>query len=232
MMIAASGLCRNFGPIRAVDRLSLQIAAGESLALFGPNGAGKTTLIKMLTLGLRPSAGTLLIEGLDPRSEDLEIRRRIGLVSHQSYLYDDLTARQNLEFFCRLYGVADPRRRAEELLESVELHHRADDAVRTFSRGMQQRLSLVRALVHEPQIIFLDEPFTGLDPHASSSFRETVTRLRSEGRTIVMATHDLGRGLELCDRWAIMNRGRIAESGSSEGTDPAALEGRGLWRSA
>jgi heme exporter protein A len=229
-MIAISGLSRSFGPIRAVDRLSLDLARGESLALFGPNGAGKTTLIRLLTLGLRPSAGSLRIDGLDPAREELEIRRRIGLISHQSFLYDDLTARQNLEFFCRLYGVSEPRRRACELLETVEMQHRADDAVRTLSRGLQQRLSLVRALVHEPRIIFLDEPFTGLDPRASRSFQETLARQRAEGRTIVMATHDLARGLELSDRWVIMNRGRIAERGSSDGTEAAALERLGLWR--
>jgi heme exporter protein A len=230
-MITVSALCRSFGPIKAVDGLSLDLQRGQSLALFGPNGAGKTTLIRLLTLCLRPSSGSIRIDGLDPGTEDLEIRRRIGLISHQSFLYEDLTARQNLEFFCRLYGVADPRRRAEQLLESVELQHRADDAVRTFSRGMQQRLSLVRALVHKPRIIFLDEPFTGLDPRASGSFSETVVRLRAEGRTVVMATHDLVRGLELSDRWAVMNRGSIAERGSSKDTHADDLEGLGLWRS-
>jgi len=172
--IETHGLSKRFGPIQAIDRLSVRVERGESVALFGPNGAGKTTLIRLLTLSLRATAGRFSVDGLDPALEDLRIRQRIGVISHQSFLYDDLSARQNLEFFARLYGVPAPGRRAAELLDTVGLAPRADDAVRTFSRGMQQRVSLARALVHRPSIVFLDEPFTGLDPHAARTLRLTL----------------------------------------------------------
>ena len=226
LAIETVGLTRRFGAITAVDRLSLRVDRGDSVALFGPNGAGKTTLMRMLTLNLRPSEGSFTIGGYDPREKDLEIRRRIGVISHQSYLYDDLTARQNLEFFARLYGVADPTARAEALLADVGLTPRADDPVRAFSRGMQQRVSLVRALVHDPQIVLLDEPFTGLDPHAARTLRSMLDSLREKGRTVFLVTHNLARGLELTDRWLVLSRGRIVEEGRSAETDHAAFESR------
>jgi len=222
--IEIEGLTRKFGSLLALKGVDLHVPRGESLALFGPNGAGKTTLIRILTLSLRASGGSFRIGGLDPRQEDGPIRQRIGVISHQSYLYDDLTARQNLEFFARIYGVPDPARRTAELLEDVGLSHRADDPLRTFSRGMQQRVSLARSLVHDPGIIFLDEPFTGLDPHAAQMLRETLSRLRDDGRTIFMVTHNLAEGLELSDRWAILSRGRVVEQGDSGGTDRLQFE--------
>jgi heme exporter protein A len=222
--IETVGLSKAFGAIQAVDRLSIQVQQGESVALFGSNGAGKTTLIRMLTLSLRPTSGSLRIAGLDPRKDDLGIRRRTGVISHQSYLYDDLTARQNLEFYARIFGVDDPRGRAEELLETVGLAARADDALGTFSRGMQQRASLARALVHEPSVVFLDEPFTGLDPHGARTLRKTLERLRETRRTVFMVTHNLSQGLELADRWIILARGRIVDQGRSADTDPAIFE--------
>jgi heme exporter protein A len=222
--IETHDLTRRFGAITAVDRLSISVEPGESLAVFGPNGAGKTTLIRLLTLALRSTQGSFALDGLDPRADDLAIRRRIGVISHQSFLYDDLTARQNLEFFGRLYGVADPRARAAELLHTVGLEARADDPVRAYSRGMQQRVSLARALVHEPRIVFLDEPFTGLDPRAARTLRATLEQLREEGRTVFLVTHNLARGLELSDRWLLLSRGRIVDEGPSAGTDRAAFE--------
>ncbi|HXV75218.1 MAG TPA: ABC transporter ATP-binding protein [Candidatus Polarisedimenticolaceae bacterium] len=222
--IRTENLSKHYGAIHALNRMNLSFEAGESVALFGPNGAGKTTLIRILTLSLRPSSGSFRIAGLDPRRDDLAIRRQIGVISHQSYLYDDLTARQNLEFFAGLYGVDDPRRRTAALLDSVGLAARADDPVRTFSRGMQQRASLARALVHEPQIVFLDEPFTGLDPHGAMTLRDTLERLRQQRRTIVMVTHNLARGLELADRWLILARGRVVDEGRSGEVDRAAFE--------
>ena len=222
--IETVGLSKAFGAIQAVDRLSIQVQEGESVALFGSNGAGKTTLIRMLTLSLRPTSGTIRLAGLDPRKDDLGIRRRIGVISHQSYLYDDLTARQNLEFYARIFGAADPRGRAEHLLETVGLAARADDPVGTYSRGMQQRASLARALVHEPRIVFLDEPFTGLDPHGARTLRETLDRLREERRTVFMVTHNLTQGLELSDRWIILARGRIVDQGRSAEADPSMFE--------
>ena len=222
--VETRGLAKTFGAIQALAGLDLHVPAGESVAVFGPNGAGKTTLIRLLTLALRPTAGSFRIAGFEPRRAEREIRARIGVISHHTYLYDDLTARQNLEFFGRLYGIAGPRGRAEELLELVGLSLRADDAVGGFSRGMQQRLSLARALVHEPSIVFLDEPFTGLDPHGARSLRRTLERLRAERRTVVLVTHNLGEGLELSDRWLILARGRLLAEGRSADADPAAFE--------
>lgn len=222
--IEAVGLSREFGSVVALDRVDLRVEPGESVSVFGPNGAGKTTLLRLLSLGLKPGGGSLRIGGLEPRKDDRRIRQQIGLISHQSFLYDDLTAEQNLEFFARLYGVGDPRRRSRELLELFGIALRADDPVGTFSRGMQQRLSLARALVHDPPFVFLDEPFTGLDPLAADLLRSILGELREQGRTVVLVTHNLRQGLELADRWIILSHGRIAGSGIAAETDGASFE--------
>ncbi len=217
--IETRGLTKKFGSLAALDGVDLSIASGESVALFGPNGAGKTTLVRILTLALRSTGGSFDIAGHESRKGSLEIRRRIGVIGHRTLLYDDLTAMENLEFFGRLYGIESPQDRAMELLRTVDLHHRADDAIHTFSRGMQQRVSLARALVHDPPIVFLDEPFTGLDPFAAETLRATLEALRRDRRTLLMVTHHLGQGLDLSDRWIIMARGKIVDQGSSSETD-------------
>ena len=222
--IRASALCRKFGARLALDQLDLQVTRGESVALFGPNGAGKTTLVRILTLCLRASGGSFSICGLDPRRDDLRIRRRIGLVSHESFLYDDLTAAENLVFFARLYGVSDPAARAAVLLDAFGLAHRAADPLRAFSRGMRQRTSLARALVHDPELVFLDEPFSGLDPHAARTLQQRLTQLRRDRRTILLVTHDLASGLALSDRWIVLRQGRIAAEGRSAESDPLEFE--------
>ena len=222
--ISASGLIRMYGARAALDHLDLEVGRGESVALFGPNGAGKTTLIRILTLGLRASGGSFSICGLHPRRDDLQIRRRIGLVSHESFLYDDLTAEENLIFFARLYGLADPLARATKLLDAFGLARRAADPVRAYSRGMRQRASLARALVHDPELVFLDEPFSGLDPHAARILQQRLERLRGNRRTILLVTHDLGSGLALSDRWIVLRRGRVAAEGRSSQTDPIEFE--------
>ena len=223
-ILEARGLTKRFGSIAAVDGIDLELRRGESLAVFGPNGAGKTTLTRILTSTLRPTSGTLRIAGRDPREDELRSRRILGLISHQTFLYDDLSARENLVFFARMHGLRDAGERADALLASVGLGDRADDPAGTFSRGMQQRLALARCLVHDPELVFLDEPFTGLDPHAASLFRAALGRIRSEGRTLFLVTHSLAEGLELCERWMILSAGRIAARGRSGETDRAALE--------
>jgi heme exporter protein A len=223
--IETRGLTKHFGAVAALQRVDLRVAPSESVALFGPNGAGKTTLIRVLTLGLRAEAGTIRISGLDPTTDNRSIRQRIGLISHQSLLYDQLTAAENLEFFARLYGVEDARSRSADLLTTIGLGHRADDPVGTLSRGMQQRVSIARALVHDPPVVFLDEPFTGLDPHAASMLRSTLESLRTRGRTVLLVTHNLRQGLELSDRWLLLSRGRIIERGASARADAATFEG-------
>jgi heme exporter protein A len=222
--IEARGLTKLFGPLPALDDLDLTVKRGESVAIFGPNGAGKTTLLRILTLALRPTSGTLRVAGLDPRADDGRIRASTGLISHRSLLYDELTARENLLFFARLYGVADPERRAGQLLAEVDLETRAEDLFGTFSQGMRQRLALARCLVHDPTIVFMDEPFSGLDPHAAEMLRGTLSRLRSEGRTVLVTTHNLAQGLELSDRWILLGRGRLIAQGDSAAVDPHTFE--------
>lgn len=222
--IEARGLSRKFGTLTALDAVDVEVAQGESVAVFGPNGAGKTTLVRILTSTLRPTSGTVRIGGLDPRSGDSRVNALVGVISHQSFLYDELSALDNLAFFARLHGVAAPRRRSLELLDSLDLGDRAHDPVRGYSRGMQQRLSLARCLVHDPRIVFLDEPFTGLDTHSATTLRQTLERLRAERRTILLITHNLARGLELCDRWILLDRGRVAAKGRSSEVDRNALE--------
>jgi heme exporter protein A len=229
-MVEARGLIRRFGHVNAVDGIDLVVRRGESVALFGPNGAGKTTLIRILTSALKPSSGTVKIAQLDPRVQERETRRLVGVISHQSFLYDDLSARDNLLFFARLYGVDHPRDRTQALLESMDLAARADDPAGTFSRGMQQRLTLARCLIHDPQVVFLDEPFTGLDPQSATTLRTTLEGLRAQARTLVLVTHHLARGLELSDRWLILARGRIVDDGLSVDNEPASFEQRYLER--
>jgi heme exporter protein A len=223
-ILQARGLTRRFGARVAVDRLDLDVAPGEALAIFGPNGAGKSTLCRLLTSTLRPTGGTLRVAGQDPRRNERSVKRMFGVVSHQTFLYDALSARENLLFFARLSGVADPGARVDALLDEVGLADRGDDPVRGFSRGMQQRVALSRAMLHEPEILLLDEPFTGLDPQASRWLEATILALRRSGTTILLVTHDPARGLELSDRWILLARGRIAASGPSGATDLAALE--------
>jgi heme exporter protein A len=222
--VEARGLTRRFGAVTALRGVDLDVAAGEALALFGPNGAGKTTLIRMLSLGLRPGSGTIRIAGFDSRSRPRAIRRRVGLISHQTLLYDRLTPAENLTFFGRLYGVDGPRRRASELLDRLGLGPRAHDPVGTLSRGYQQRVSLARALVHDPDVVLLDEPFSGLDPRAAQMLRATLEDLRGRRRTVLIATHDLRQGLELTDRWALLSKGSLTDGGPSRSTDAADLE--------
>lgn len=217
--IAATGLSRRFGQIRALRGVDLQLRRGERLALFGANGAGKTTLLRILGLGLAPDAGSLTIDGLDPRRDARRARGRIGWLAHASLLYADLTARQNLEFWGRLYGVEQPGRRAERLLGEMDLAAYADEPAAILSRGLSQRLSLARAMIHDPALLLLDEPFTGLDPHAADALRQRLRQTGSADTSVVLATHRIDDGLALTDRWVVLTRGRIVAAGRSGETD-------------
>ncbi|GAB6062536.1 heme ABC exporter ATP-binding protein CcmA [Deferrisoma palaeochoriense] len=207
--LTVEGLRRAFAGVEALRGVSFTLDEGEFLCLFGPNGAGKSTLLKILATLLRPTSGTVRIRGFDLEDDPEAFRARLGMVSHQSFLYDDLTARENLEFYAGLYGVADPAGRAEELLRQVDLYDRRDSPVGAFSRGMQQRLTIARALVNDPDLLLLDEPYTGLDEHAASVLRERLRALRDRRRTIVMVTHNLRRGIESATRLGILARGRL-----------------------
>ncbi len=206
--IAVSHLSKVFGTRKAVDDVSFSLPQGSFLSIFGPNGAGKTTMLRMLATLSRPTSGTASLMGISLKDEPDRARDHIGLISHNSMLYPDLTAQENLMLFAKLYGVADPQARVAELLEAVELKHRRLDVVRTFSRGMTQRLSIARALIHDPDVVFLDEPYSGLDPHAMDIFDELIESQR-EGRTFIMVSHDLRKGFDMCTHALVLARGRI-----------------------
>jgi len=201
-------LTRAFGVRKALDNVSFDLPLGAFLSIFGPNGAGKTTLVKVLTTLLNPTKGTARVLGLDVVADAVDMRHRIGLISHNPLLYPDLTAEENLLFFAEMYGIPEPAERVRELLEAVELDHRRLDLTRTFSRGMLQRLSIARALLHRPEVLFLDEPYSGLDPHAVDILDGLIAQIRGQ-HTFVMISHDLDKGLELCSHALILARGRV-----------------------
>jgi heme exporter protein A len=213
-----------YGPQPAVRGISFALAEGAFLTVFGPNGAGKTTLLRLLAGAVRPTRGEVRVDGtaLDPHEQGW--RRRIGVLSHQTFLYGQLTAAENLEFYGRLYGLPALAERVEEMLAEVGLRERRGDRVRTFSRGMQQRLALARTLLHDPDVVLLDEPYTGLDPHAARMLRQVLTRLRDGRRTVVLVTHNLSQGLELADRVVVQVGGRWISDEPRAAIDAAAFE--------
>lgn len=215
-------LTRAFGVRKALDGVTFDLPEQAFLSIFGPNGAGKTTLVKVLTTLLNPTSGTAKVLGLDVVADAVEMRKRIGLISHNPLLYPDLTAEENLLFFAEMYGVAQPHSRVSELLEAVELDHRRLDLTRTFSRGMLQRLSIARALLHRPEVIFLDEPYSGLDPHAMDILDGLIAQIRSS-HTFVMISHDLDKGLELCSHALILAKGRVVLFEPREAIEDAAF---------
>jgi heme exporter protein A len=219
--IAARGLEKRFGPAVALDGVDLVVAQGAALAVLGPNGAGKSTLLRLLSGLARPSGGSVEIVGR--RAHGRDARARVGFVGHETFLYPALTARENLLFAARLHGVADPGARAHRLLEEAGLAGVADRAVGAFSRGTAQRLAIARGLVHDPAVLLLDEPFTGLDRRAAARLRERLAGLRGEGRTLVLVTHDAAAAAELGDAAIVLARGRIAYR-SDGALDPAALD--------
>ena len=195
-------LTKVFGDRKALDNVSFSLPQGAFLSIFGPNGAGKTTMLRMLSTLARPTSGAIRVMGLDAKEDPDKVRDHIGLISHNSMLYPDLTAMENMMFVARLYGIINPEARVRELLRAVELDHRRFDMVRTFSRGMTQRLSIARALINDP------EPYAGLDPHAVEIFDELIGGLREE-RTFVMVSHDLQKGFSACTHAMMLARGRV-----------------------
>jgi len=199
---------RHFGRRRAVSHVSLDLRSGDILGLLGPNGAGKSTLIGMLATLVAPTSGSVLYGGKAARDLGAELRASIGLLAHELYLYPELTARQNLEFFASLYGL-DAARVVPDALESAGLGERADDEVGGFSRGMRQRLALERALLHKPQLVLMDEPFTGLDDAATALVKARLQALSGSGAIVVLATHDLDLADGLVTRVAIVRGGKL-----------------------
>jgi heme exporter protein A len=214
-VIEVKRLTRRFGLRTVLNGLELTVQAGEFVALLGPNGAGKTTLLRILASLTRPTMGRVALAGYELPRQAAEARQCLGFVSHLPLLYGNLSAEQNLWFYGQLYGVQDYRRRASEVLSLVGLDRRSGDAVRTFSRGMQQRLAVARAILHDPQVLLLDEPHTGLDQDACAMLDAVLQRITKQGRTVLMTSHDLVRIQTLADRFDVLSRGRICASVSA-----------------
>ena len=201
-------MSRSFGSRFVVKDIDLALGRGNCLALFGPNGAGKTTLLRLLAGLLKPTSGTVTLEGSEARRE-ARARALVGLVSHHTMLYPPLTALENVEFSARLYGLTEPRVRARAALDAMSVGDRADASVRTLSRGLQQRVSIARATVHEPALVLLDEPYAGLDESGAQALTALLARLIARGATLVLVTHNLSEGLALATHAAVMRAGRL-----------------------
>jgi len=225
--VAVEGLEKRFGPVVALAGLDFSVPAGSVLAVLGPNGAGKSTLLRLLAGLARPSAGRVRIGGGGDRRR---VRGRVGYVGHATFLYPNLTARENLVFAGRLYAVAEPARRADALLAEQGLEALAGRPAGSLSRGQAQRLAIARGLVHDPPVVLLDEPFTGLDPTSADRLGGRVRALAAAGRAVVLVTHDLAQAAALGDRALLLVRGRLAFD--SGGTAPSAPALEAAWRGA
>ncbi len=224
-LIDVRGLVKAYDILPVLRKLDLGVPRGQFVALLGPNGSGKSTLLRLLTGLSRPTAGSIHVGGWELPKEARAVRAQIGLVSHKPLLYEELSARANLRFFARLYNLppAETEARIDGLLAQVGLARRADDLARTFSRGMQQRLSIARALLHNPDILLFDEPYTGLDQDASAALDELLRTAHADGHTIIMSAHDLGRAAILASRVVILSRGVISYDAPAAGLDALGL---------
>ncbi len=211
-MIEVKKLVKRFGLKTVLRGLDFEVQSGEFVALLGPNGAGKTTFLRILASLSRPSMGQVNIAGYNLPKQAAAVRARLGVVSHLPLLYDDLTAKENLIFYARMYGIQNAETRITEVLKLVGLEKRRRDLVRTFSRGMQQRLAIGRAVLHDPDVMLFDEPYTGLDQDASSMLDDVLQTVAGQGRTVVMTSHDLARTEALATRFDILSRGVITAS--------------------
>jgi heme ABC exporter ATP-binding subunit CcmA len=209
-MISIKNLHKSFGRKRILRDMNLHVKKGEFIALFGPNGAGKTTLIKILATLARPSSGTIEINGYDLHEDSIEIRRSIGVLSHNPLLYDDLTMKENLIFYSRMYGLKKKEKEILGLIKSVGLLHRANDKIGEFSRGMKQRAAVARVVLHDPPVFLLDEPYTGLDFKAWDMLNGMLKEYHEKGKTILLITHNVDLGYENANRLAILADGKVA----------------------
>ena len=222
-VVQAEGLVRSFGGRRVVDAVSFTLRAGDCLALFGPNGAGKTTLLRLVAGLLAPAQGTVRVNGVSIR-EGAAARAQVGLVSHASMLYGALTVRENVELAARLYGCAEPSVAAHAALALMGVEDRAETPARTLSRGLQQRVSIARAMVHSPSLLLCDEPYTGLDDAGSAALTDALTERREGGAALLLVTHNLTEGLALATQAAIMRRGRFVRHEARELLDVRAYQ--------
>jgi heme ABC exporter ATP-binding subunit CcmA len=222
-MIEVRQLRKAFGLRPVLRGVDLDVAPGECLALMGPNGAGKTTLMRILSTLSTPTTGQVRVAGLPLPAAAGDVRRRLGVVAHHTLLYSDLTAEENLQLYARLYALRHPALRISAVLEQVGLARRARDLVRTLSRGMQQRLAIARALLPEPTVMLLDEPYTGLDPQAAAMLDALLQSMAASGRTVLLTTHDLPRALAVANRVAILSNGLIVHTAPTSALDAAAF---------
>jgi len=199
-MIRTENLSKKFDATLAVDSLTLQVNEGEVFGFLGPNGAGKTTTVRMLTSLIGPTSGSAIVNGFSVGKQDTEIRRTVGILTETPGMYDNLSAEFNLEIYANLYEVKDPKGQVEKYLRMLGLWDRRQDEAGTFSKGMKQKLAVARSLLHEPRLLFLDEPTAALDPEASHLVHDFIAELRKEGRTIFLCTHNLDEADRLCDR--------------------------------
>ncbi|MCH8989994.1 MAG: heme ABC exporter ATP-binding protein CcmA [Chloroflexi bacterium] len=209
LAVQARSLEKSFGEWPVLWDLDLSVPWGQTLVLFGANGAGKTTLLRILATHVRPDHGSVAVAGHNLRTRPEEIRRRIGVVGHRSLLYDDLTCRENLVYYGRLYGLKDHKKRVDEVLEKVRLTSRADHRVRTLSNGMQKRASIARAILHQPDVLLLDEPEAGLDRDSVSILGALLAEWTDSGRSVIMTTHDLDLGLSWGHRVGVLRGGKV-----------------------
>jgi heme exporter protein A len=219
-IVEVADLARAFGSTEAVAGVTFSLAPGECLAVFGPNGAGKTTLLRLLAGLLKPSAGNARLAGITLPGGTLA-RSRVGLISHHTMLYEALSARENVAFAARLYGIRDPITRVDDSLRRMSMLERANSPVRLLSRGMQQRVSIARAMVHSPQVVLADEPYSGLDESGGRALTALLKELRSAGTAIIIVTHNLVEGLALASHAAVMQRGKFVRYDPSERIDSA-----------
>lgn len=222
-ILQAEGINKSYGPRQVLHGVDFAVHRGKTVALMGANGAGKTTLLNILATLLTPDAGQVIYFGQPLRGNESEIRRRIGLVSHQGMLYPELTVEENLRFYAGLYSLEQAEARIDQFLDLVELKKQRRQVVRTLSRGMQQRLAIGRALLHDPQILFLDEPFTGLDRGMTGRMTALLQQLAEENKTILMTSHNLDEVSVLATQVAILHHGVFADIFDCSGLDEAAL---------
>lgn len=211
--LEARRVSKFFGDLSALRNVSLRLESGDSVLLYGANGAGKTTLLRTLAGLARPSEGDVLFEGRRLASDSRPAKTRIGFVSHATFLYGELTGRENLRFFGRLYGLGDLERKIDHALDLFAVRERANEPARNLSRGLQQRMSLARALLHDPAFLLLDEPFTGLDADSASELERLLATLPGEGKALVFSTHNYAQGASIARRLVSLERGRVKYDG-------------------
>ena len=207
--IEVQGLTKSFGTYHALRDIDLKVKKGGHLVIFGPNGAGKTTMIKLLSTLSKPSAGEIRLDGIDVRDDPVQVRRKVSVVSHETFLYNNLTLYENLKFYGKMYDVPDLDCRISEVASQMQVESRLYDRVGKLSRGLQQRIAIARAVIQNPSIMLLDEPEVGLDPHGVIMMRDVLDILAHPDPTVVMTTHNLEQGLDMCDQVAILNKGKL-----------------------